>query len=110
MEIIQPTTRTSKPLTEEQKTRRNQSIQKYLKGRYNTDTEYRNGVLKMQSDIYHNRVKNNPDVMMHRRIVAYLALVNTKHKADMKIKQTSKFHEYEIYYDDESKTYKSKCL
>lgn len=108
--MTQQTTRTCKPLTEEQRTRRNQSIHKYQKGRYNNDTEYRNSVLKLQSDIYHNRVKNNPDVMRHRRIIAYLALVNTKHRADIQIKQTNKFNEYEIYYDEESQTYKSRCL
>lgn len=82
----------------------------YKKKKYHADEDYRRKVCESVKAKYEDKVKTNPKVMERRRIIAFVHLLNIKHKANVTIKQSKKFDEYEIFFDDALNMYLSKTL
>lgn len=85
-------------------------MMEYNKQRYNTDEDYRKKVCEKKKAQYETHIKNNPQITERRRIQSYVYGLNMKHKAGMKIPQTKKYNEYQIFFCEELGAYLSRRM
>jgi hypothetical protein len=80
---------------------------RYKKKRCETDESYKLKCRESQKAYYNAVVKHDEGLMLYKRIIAYLHLINMKAEANRAVTVSKKHTDYGIYFDETTKKYRS---